>query len=146
MRLTHPGRPESTYCRRCEEFAGEGLIDRIHQALVERSFEGRIVGVVARDATEIEAREKPAPKDDDPTPPPASPRKPGRPRKDQPAPPRSLSRLERQPGQTLAQMLAGLPAQCDVGTKTNSRVATANAANGTASGPSSETPVGRESV
>ena len=46
---------EATFSRAFQEFAGEGLIDRIHQALVERSFEGRIVGVVARDATEIEA-------------------------------------------------------------------------------------------
>jgi len=102
---------EATFSRAFQEFAGEGLIDRIHQALVERSFEGRIVGVVARDATEIEAREKPAAKGDDPLPPPAPPRKPGRPRKDQPAPPRSVSRLERQPGQTLAQMCAELPTQ-----------------------------------
>ncbi len=112
---------EATFSRAFQEFADEGLIDRIHQALVERSLEGRIVGVVARDATEIEAREKPAAKDDEPPPPPAPPRKPGRPRKDQPAPPRSVSRLERQPGQTLAQMCADLPTQCDVGTKKNSK-------------------------
>jgi hypothetical protein len=112
---------EPTFSRAFQEFAGEGLIDRIHKALVERSFEGRIVGVVARDATEIEAREKPAPKDDEPPPPPAPPRKPGRPRKDEPAPARAPSRLERQPGQTLAQMCADLPTQCDVGTKKNSK-------------------------
>src|SRR5271165_7236573 len=75
---------EATFSRAFQEFAGGGLIDRTHQALVERSLEGRIVGVVARDATEIEAREKPAPKDDEPPPPPAPPRKPGRPRKDEP--------------------------------------------------------------
>jgi hypothetical protein len=111
---------EPTFSRAFREFAEERLVDRIHEALVERSFEGRIVGVVARDATEIEAREKPAAKDDEP-PPPASPRKPGRPRKDEPAPPRSPSRLERQPGQTLDQMRAELPTQCDVGTKKNSK-------------------------
>src|SRR5271165_3439835 len=112
---------EPTFSRAFQEFAGEGLIDRIHKALVERSLEGRIVGVVARDATEIEAREKPAPKDDEPPPPPAPPRKPGRPRKDEPAPARAPSRLERQPGQTLALMCADLPTQCDVGTKKNSK-------------------------
>ena len=112
---------EPTFSRAFQEFAEEGLIDRIHQALVERSLEGRIVGVVARDATEIEAREKPAPKDDDPPPPPAPPRRPGRPRKDQPVPSRAPTRLERQPGQTLARMCADLPAQCDVGTKKNSK-------------------------
>lgn len=111
---------EPTFSRAFREFAEEGLVDRIHQALVERSFEGRIVGVVARDATEIEAREKPAPKDDEP-PPPAPPRKPGRPRKTEAVPPISPSRLERQPGQTLAQMMAELPTRCDVGTKKNSK-------------------------
>ena len=112
---------EPTFSRAFQEFADDGLIDRIRKALVERSLEGRIVGVVARDATEIEAREKPAPKDDQPPPPPAPPRKPGRPRKDQPAPARAPSRLERQPSQTLAQMCADLPTQCDVGTKKNSK-------------------------
>jgi hypothetical protein len=113
---------EPTFCRAFHEFAEEGLIDRIHQALVEGGLEGRIIGVVARDATEIEVREKPAPKDkDDEPPPPAAPRKKGRPRKDEPAPPRALSRLERQPSQTLAQMCADLPTQCDVGTKKNSK-------------------------
>ena len=112
---------EPTFSRAFQEFAEEGLIDRIHQALVERSFEGRIVGVVARDATEIEAREKPAAKDDEPPPPAAPPRKRGRPRKDEPAPPRTPSRLERQQSQTLAQMGAELPTQCDVGAKTNSK-------------------------
>ena len=114
---------EATFSRAFQEFADEGLIDRIHQALVEGSFQGRIVGVVARDATEIEAREKPATKDDEPPPPPpvAPPRKRGRPRKDEPAPPRMVSRLERQPNQTLPQMLAELPTHCDVGTKKNSK-------------------------
>ncbi len=72
---------EPTFSRALNQFAEEGLVDRIHQALVERSFEGRIVGVVARDTIEIEAMEKPAPKDDDPLPPAGPPCKPGRPRK-----------------------------------------------------------------
>lgn len=112
---------EPTFSRAFREFAEQGLVDRIHQALVERSFEGRIVGVVARDATEIEARERPAAKDDDPPPPPAPPRKPGRPRKDDPRPSVAPSRLERQTGQTLTQMTAELPTRCDVGTKKNSK-------------------------
>ncbi|MFZ0205686.1 MAG: hypothetical protein WAL59_06130 [Roseiarcus sp.] len=59
----------------------------MHAALIERTLGGRIVGVIARDATEIEAREKPAKKEtndknDDPPPPDraAPPRKRGRPR------------------------------------------------------------------
>jgi hypothetical protein len=62
----------------------------------------RIVGVIARDATEIEAREKPAKKEtndknDDPPPPDsAAPRKRGRPRKDEQRPKPEPTRLERQ--------------------------------------------------
>ena len=35
------------------------LPDKIHAALIERTLGGRIIGAIARDATEIEAREKP---------------------------------------------------------------------------------------
>jgi hypothetical protein len=68
----------------------------MHAALVERTLEGRIVGVIARDATEIEAREKPAPKDAnvDPPPPAAAPKKRGRPRKGEERPKPQPSRLE----------------------------------------------------
>ena len=52
------------------------LTDRMHAALIERTIGGRVVGVIARDAIEIEAREKPVDKGkedkDDPSPPPAS--------------------------------------------------------------------------
>ena len=80
----------------------------------------RIVGVIARDATEIEAREKPVKKEtndknDDPPPPDsaAPPRKPGRPRKDEQRPKPEPTRLERQTNQNLDQMLAELPTACD---------------------------------
>ena len=56
------------------EFAQGDLPDKMHAALIERSLGGRIVGVIARDATEIEAREKPVKtepndKKEDPPPP-----------------------------------------------------------------------------
>ncbi len=88
--------------------------------------------MIARDATEIEAREKPVEKDnkDDP-PPPASPHpelvegrpqnKRGRPRKDEQRPKPEPTRLERQTTQNLTQMLADLPTACDVGAKKNSK-------------------------
>src|SRR5271166_5907727 len=73
--------------RRAAEFAQGDLPDKMHAALIERSLGGRIVGVIARDATEIEAREKPVktePNDKKEVPPPpdgAQPtRKRGRPR------------------------------------------------------------------
>jgi hypothetical protein len=85
-------------------------------------------GVIARDATEIEAREKPAKKetndkDDDPPPPDgAAPlRKRGRPRKDEERPKPEPTRLERQTTQNINQMLAELPTACDVGCKKNSK-------------------------
>jgi hypothetical protein len=98
----------------------------MHAALIERSLGGRIVGVIARDATEIEAREKPAKetndRKDDPPPDGAQPpRKRGRPRKDEQRPKPTPTRLERQSSQTVTQMLAELPTACDVGSKKNSK-------------------------
>lgn len=55
---------ESTFSRAFTEFSQGDLPDRMHAALIERALGGRIVGVIARDATEIEAREKPARKDE----------------------------------------------------------------------------------
>ena len=65
---------EATFSRAFAEFAQGDLPDKMHAALIERSLGGRIVGVIARDATEIEARERPAKKEtndkeDDPPPP-----------------------------------------------------------------------------
>jgi len=116
---------ESTFSRAFNEFAQGDLPGRMHAALIERTLEGRIVGVVARDATEIEAREKPVAQDgkDDPPPPPAAepPKKRGRPRKGEERPKPEPSRLERQTTQSLAKMLAELPTACDVGCKKNSK-------------------------
>jgi len=116
---------ESTFSRAFNEFAVSNLPDRMHAALIERSLGGRIVGVIARDATEIEAREKPARKDDAPPPPPSSdtpsPKKRGRPKKHEERPKPEPARLERQTTQNVAQMLADLPTACDVGAKRNSK-------------------------
>jgi len=123
---------EATFSRAFAEFAQGDLPDKMHAALIERSLGGRIVGVIARDATEIEAREKPVEKDnkDDP-PPPANlilslskdepQKKRGRPRKDEQRPKPEPTRLERQTSQNVNQMLAELPTACDVGSKKNSK-------------------------
>ena len=119
---------EATFSRAFAEFARGALPDKIHAALIERALGGRIIGAIARDATEIEAREKPVPnkandgKDDPPAldnPPP--PRKRGRPPKDEQRPKPGPTRLERQVTQNLGQMLADLPTACDVGCKKNSK-------------------------
>ena len=118
---------EATFSRAFAEFAQGDLPDQMHAALIERSLGGHIVGVIARDATEIEAREKPAAKEandkkDDPPSDGAQPtRKRGRPRKDEQRPKPEPTRLERQTLQTVNQMLAELPTACDVGSKKNSK-------------------------
>jgi hypothetical protein len=119
---------EATFSRAFAEFARGALPDKIHAALIERALGGRIIGAIARDATEIEAREKPVQnkandgKDDPPAPDnPAPPRKRGRPRKDEQRPKPEPTRLKRQVTQSLSQMLADLPTACDVGCKKNSK-------------------------
>ncbi len=119
---------EATFSRAFAEFAQGELPDKIHAALIERALGGRIIGAIARDATEIEAREKPVEmkandgKDNPPAPDhPPPPRKRGRPRKDEPRPKPEPTRLERQVTQNLGQMLADLPTACDVGCKKNSK-------------------------
>ncbi len=124
---------ESTFSRAFAEFAETELPEQMHEALVKRTLGHRIIGCIARDATEIEAREKPAPKSDLPLPPPVTeasakppvvpaqvPRKRGRPKKGEERP-KELTRIEQQPTQSLDEMLADLPTVCDVGTKKNSK-------------------------
>src|SRR5271167_4099030 len=121
---------EATFSRAFAEFAASELPDQMHEALVKRSLADRIVGCVARDATEIDAREKPAksgPGDGPPpsaTPPAAAelpaPRRRGRPKKGEERP-KATTRLQRQATQSLPEMLAELPTGCDVGSKRNSK-------------------------
>jgi len=110
---------ESTFSRAFAEFAASALPSRVHEALVKKTHKDRLVGHIARDATAIEAREKPvraAPAA------PATPkRKRGRPKKGDVVAAPEPRRLELQAGQTLSQMLADLPTCCNVGTKRNAK-------------------------
>lgn len=109
---------ESTFSRAFAEFTLSGLPGRAHEALIRATHKDRLVGHISRDATAIEAREKPV----RPTPVAKAPkRKPGRPKKDEAAPAKPPRRLERQAGMTLAAMLAELPTACNVGTKRNAK-------------------------
>ena len=72
-----------------------------------RHLHDHIVGHISRDATEIEAREKPRRRSSDDPPPPAPPkRKRGRPRKHEVLPPKPLTRIEQQRTQSLDEMRA----------------------------------------
>ncbi|MFQ5592421.1 MAG: transposase [Phycisphaerae bacterium] len=109
---------ESTLSRAAAEFAVTQLPTRVHEALIERTHRERVVGHISRDATEIEAREKPAKAAKAKTPP--APRKRGRPRKGEERVEKP-TRLQRQGTMTLLEMVADLPTECDVGTKKNSK-------------------------
>src|SRR6202166_3311595 len=111
---------EATFSRAFAEFAQGVLPAKMHAALIERSLGGRIVGAIARDATEIEAREKPARKeaedkknDSPPSEGAPPPRKRGRPRKDEERPKPEPTRLERQTTQNLDQIRADVPPACE---------------------------------
>ena len=65
---------EATFSRAFSEFAESRLASRLHETLIARTMDGHLVEHISRDATAIEAREKPAPK-------PKRRRKRGRPRK-----------------------------------------------------------------
>ena len=116
---------------------------RVHEALIRAQLGDQIIGHIARDSTEIEAREKPAPKADavapaepaglfdgvtvdgasavastEPIPAPAKKR--GRPRKGEKRP-KEPTVIEQQVGQSAAESLAQLATACDVGSKNNSK-------------------------
>jgi hypothetical protein len=107
----------ATFSRAFAEFAASGLGDAVHAALVEGYAKPLLVGHVARDSTEIAARERPAKK---PKKKPSG-RKRGRPKKGEVVEPRDASRLPRQRTQTVEEALAELPRACDWGGKRDSQ-------------------------
>ena len=108
-----------TFSRAFAEFAASQLPARVHEALIKRTLGHQLVGHISRDATAIEAREKPAKVAQ---PEPVEPRrKRGRPRKGEVVAPKKPRRIELQVGQTLPQMLADLPTACNIGSKRNAK-------------------------
>lgn len=113
---------ESTFSRAFAEFSESQLPVVVHEAMIQESLSEEIINHISRDATEIEAREKPARgtkaeaecAGEKPS------RKPGRPKKGEETV-AEPTRLERQRSMTLEEMLKDLPRQCDVGTKKNSK-------------------------
>jgi transposase len=114
---------EATFSRAFAEFARSELPSRLHEALIKRTHEDRLVGHISRDATAIEAREKPVktatPEASTSAQPPK--RKRGRPRKGEVVEKKEPRRLERQADMSLAEMLSDLPTHCAVGTKRNAK-------------------------
>lgn len=110
---------ESTFSRAFAEFASSELPQQVHNALIKHSYENQLVGHVSRDATAIDAREKPLSKKKEEEQKPQKKR--GRPKKGEERPPQALPRLERQLNMTQKERLEDLPKPCDVGAKLNSK-------------------------
>jgi len=131
----------SRFSRVFAEFTALELPARVHEALIRAQLGDQIIGHIARDSTEIEAREKPAPKADVVAPAasaglfdgvavdgapavaaaaPVPVKKRGRPRKGEERP-KEPTVIEQQVGQSVAESLAQLPSACDVGSKKNSK-------------------------
>jgi len=107
---------ESTFSRAFDEFSQMRLPQRVHEALVAKYESGRIVGHISRDSTDIQGRERAARKPKKTCESKAK-RKKGRPKKGESAPCKEPTRLEKQTGMTLDEMIDDLPSVCDWGTK-----------------------------
>lgn|GEM_PF-3772068 len=94
------------------KFAEAGLPQQIHEALIKKSCSGTISRHLSRDATAIEAREKPAKKEipvEVETPP---TKKKGRPKKGETPLAKEPTRIQKQLSMTLGERLKDLPTVC----------------------------------
>jgi len=107
---------ESTFSRAFAEFSKIELPQKVHKSLIEYFFSDQLIGHISRDSTAIEAREKPVKAKLKLV----KKKKRGRPKKGE-IRVKPLSRLEKQQSMTLEEMLNDLPANCDVGNKTDSK-------------------------
>lgn len=119
---------ESTFSRAFEQFAEQRLAERVHEALIKEQLGDQLIGHISRDATAIEAREKPKSKPVEvqsvgavSKSEPLNKRKRGRPCANEVRPPKEPSRIARQRQQNVAVMLDELPKDCDRGTKCNAQ-------------------------
>jgi len=114
----------STFCRAFSQFAAAELPQKIHEALVKFYCGPKLVGHLSHDSTAIAVPERPpesAPSSAASAAQPAARRKVGRPKKGQEPPPPPPTRLQLQPGRSLAQNLADLPKDCGIGAKKGSK-------------------------
>ena len=108
---------ESVFSRAFTSFATTKLIERVHEALIEKTQQDRLVGHLSRDSTAIAVREKPLRKQ---RPLELPKRKRGRPKKGEAPKQPEPTRLQRQRGMSMPEMLQDLPAVGDAGAKKNS--------------------------
>lgn len=110
---------ESTFSRAFAEFAHTQLPTTLHETLVKTLCGSTLIGHISRDATAIEAREKPVKKTT--TPSDVVKRKKGRPAKGEEPQPKEPTKMEIQLTRTLEENLLDIPAVCDWGTKRDSK-------------------------
>jgi hypothetical protein len=105
---------ETVFSRAFAEFAATDAPQRVHAALIERSYAQQLVGHISRDSSAIVAREKDQSKNKT---------KPPRASRSKKRTPEQMTRIERQslPETTIEQMLADLPRLCDKGCKNDSK-------------------------
>lgn len=108
----------STFSRAFAEFAASGLGDAVHKALVAEYVSEKVVMHVSRDATEVNARERPVKKE---KPTPKIKRKRGRRKAGEVVEPAEPKRLVKQLDQTPEEAIAELPRDCNVGSKKDSK-------------------------
>ena len=108
---------ESTFSRAFEEFSEGKLPSLVHEAMIRKCLKDKVVGHISRDATAIEAREKPV-KKPEVEPEPAKRR--GRPKKGERSEPK-ITRMDLQVGRGLQENIMELPDYCTVGAKRNSK-------------------------
>ena len=99
---------ESTFSRAFAEFSETQLASRIHETLIKTTYQEQLVEHISRDATEIEAREKPVKKDKNNEEFQKPKRKRGHPKKGEKVI-KEPTRLQRQGDMSLEQMLDDLP-------------------------------------
>lgn len=111
----------AVFSRRLAAFSSNAVLGRTLNSLVTDFHKDKIVGHISRDSTAIAAREKPANKKGDATPPSEQKQKRGRPRKGTSRPEKKQNRLMRQIKMKPGKAFAELDSACAWGCKKNSQ-------------------------
>lgn len=112
---------EATFSRAFGQFAGDKLAERTHEVLIKEHLGDALIGHISRDATAIEANERPRKSRPSATQPAAAsdPNAPAKPRRKRL--PGGKTVLSSQLGKPLEQLLAEIPVECDRGAKRNAQ-------------------------